>query len=124
MKIFNKRTCKVCDAICCRYITIPLKTPEIIEDFENIKWYISHENTEVNIEEDGAWYIKLKTPCEHLSKNNLCSIYKNRPEICKEHTTKSCEKYNEENFILTFKSVEEVNKYIETILKKGRHQTI
>lgn len=115
------RTCNNCNAVCCKYITIELDTPETLDDFENIRWYIAHKNTEVNVEEDSSWWIKFHTPCKHLNKNNLCNIYKNRPKICKEHTTKSCEKYNKENFLLTFKSIKDIDNYIKNIFKKGKH---
>jgi len=124
MKLFQKRTCEGCDAICCRYITVPLEVPETLDDFENIKWYVAHKNIEVNVEEDGLWYIKFFTDCEHIDKNNLCKIYKNRPKVCREHKTKSCEKYNKENFLLTFKNIKDVEGYIQNVFKKGRHNSL
>lgn len=118
----KKRTCKGCEATCCRYVTIHLDTPEDLDDFENIKWYVAHKNVEVNVEEDGNWYVKFWTPCKHLNEKNLCEIYKSRPAPCREHTTKSCERYNKENFLLTFKSIQDVEKYIKNVFKKGRHE--
>ena len=118
----KKRSCKGCEAMCCRYITIELDIPETLDDFENIKWYVAHENVVVNIEEDGSWFVKFFTKCKHLTENNLCAIYKNRPRVCREHKVKSCERYNPENFLLTFKSIEDVEKYIENVFKKGRHE--
>lgn len=123
MKLFNKKTCKGCDATCCRYITIQLDIPETIDDFENIKWYVAHKNVEVNVEESGEWFVKFFTDCKHLNKNNLCDIYKTRPKVCREHKTKSCERYNDENFLLTFKEIKDVDNYIKNVFKKGRHQS-
>jgi len=36
------------------------------------------------IHKDGKWYLKNTKPCEFL-KDNKCSIYKQRPEICRSY---------------------------------------
>ncbi|MEL7238972.1 MAG: YkgJ family cysteine cluster protein, partial [Planctomycetota bacterium] len=48
--------CERCSALCCRQIALPLDNPEDAEDFDNIRWYLMHENVHVFVE-DEQWYI-------------------------------------------------------------------
>lgn len=122
MKFLPKNTaCKKCDSTCCKYITIELETPQKIDDFENIRWYLAHRNIKIIVEEDGSWWIKFITDCEKLDKNNLCKIYKNRPKPCKEFSIKQCPLYTENNSLIEFETIKEIDDYIKNVFKKGKH---
>ncbi len=117
-----KKTCEGCFAMCCRYVITEIDIPESLEDFENIKWYVSHKNVNVYVDGDYAWYIEFLTPCEHLGEDNKCKIYEKRPKVCRDYSTEECLFHNpdyEEKY--TFKKLEDVENYIENIFKRGLH---
>jgi len=100
-----------CEAKCCRYVAIVIDTPRSKNDFENIRWFVSHENTYVSKDRDDDWLLEFATPCKHL-KDNLCAIYENRPLICRNYDPDQCERNDNESIKLRFSSPEEVDRYV------------
>lgn len=82
--------CEHCTGVCCRYIALPIDTPETAADFDDIRWYLLHEDVSVFVE-DGDWYISFATNCRHLLPDNRCAIYPTRPRICRQYTTDTCD---------------------------------
>ncbi len=82
--------CEHCTAVCCRYIALPLDTPTERGDFDDIRWYLLHENISVFVE-DGEWYICMHTSCRHLRADFRCGIYATRPRICRAYGTDNCD---------------------------------
>lgn len=82
--------CEHCVAACCRYVALPIEEPETRSDFDDIRWYLLHENVSVFVE-DGDWYISFATPCRHLLPDQRCGIYETRPRICRKYTTENCD---------------------------------
>lgn len=82
--------CAECDGRCCKYVAIEIDEPEDAEDFDTLRWYVSHEDCSV-YREEGTWYFEVLTRCEHLAENNRCGIYPRRPDVCHEHATEDCE---------------------------------
>ena len=39
--------CQYCTAKCCRYFALPIETPESLEDWEFVRWYLLHEGATV-----------------------------------------------------------------------------
>lgn len=116
-----EKSCGDCDAKCCKHVAVEIDTPEEVEEFEDIKWFVSHKNVSVFIDEDKKWYLEFLTPCEFLNKDNKCTNYESRPKICREYSHKECvfqEDYEEE---FTFKNLKDVEKYIEEVYNKGKH---
>ena len=106
-------TCDKCPAKCCRYVAIELDEPEDGDDFEDIKWYVSHENIIVGIDNDGDWLIEFKTNCKHI-KDNKCSIYEKRPQVCRDHELDSCEMNGEgDPYEIIFRNIKDVEDYME-----------
>jgi Fe-S-cluster containining protein len=116
-----KKTCKKCSGMCCKYVAVEIDTPEEIEDFEDIKWYVCHKNINVYVDEENIWHIEFLTPCEFLGKNSLCKIYEIRPHICREYNQDECPFHNEYKEKYTFKKLKDVEKYIEEIFDRGLH---
>ncbi|PLW79763.1 hypothetical protein C0585_06035 [Candidatus Woesearchaeota archaeon] len=77
--------CTNCKAECCKHVAIEIDKPENISDFENIKWYVSHKNIKVWVNDEDEWHVEFMTPCEHLGEDYRCKIYDRRPEICKDY---------------------------------------
>lgn len=82
--------CEHCTAACCRYIALPLDTPGKKRDFDDIRWFLMHENVSVFVE-DGDWYISFVTNCRHLQPDNRCGVYHTRPQICRDYSTSNCD---------------------------------
>ena len=109
----KSKSCECCNAECCRYVATEIDKPEKESDFEEIKWFVSHENVHVYVDEDGEWYVEFTTPCKFLGKDNKCTNYENRPKVCKDYDHDECTFYNGSPEVITFNSVEDVERYIE-----------
>ena len=98
--------CVDCD-LCCRHMSMQIDTPETEKEFDNIRWYLLHENVVVWICEEGDWYVEFKTPCTALTEEGLCSIYEDRPQIRRSYESEGCEKHGEywEHFLQTPKDL-------------------
>jgi Fe-S-cluster containining protein len=87
----KKVLCHHCTGLCCRYFALPIDTPDGWVDYDDIRWYLSHQNTEVFVE-DGDWYLNVLTPCRYLAEDHTCANYELRPKICRGYKTNDCEK--------------------------------
>lgn len=87
----NKALCNNC-TLCCEHVAMQLDNPEEKEDFENIMWYLMHDNIIVFMDHDNDWYIEFRTRCKALDDDGLCTIHAKRPKICIEYTQESCER--------------------------------
>jgi Fe-S-cluster containining protein len=117
----NDNLCFQCNARCCKYISIEIDAPTDKNDFENIRWFVSHHNIWV-FKDEGLWYICFDSPCRYLEKDNRCGIYDERPDICRKYKTDNCEYHGEENegFELKFTTPQEVSEYAEEYLRKKK----
>ncbi|MFW6163674.1 MAG: YkgJ family cysteine cluster protein [Planctomycetota bacterium] len=82
--------CDTCGGQCCRYFALQIDEPTTERDFDDLRWYLCHEGVVVFVE-DGDWYLEVQNRCRHLDARNRCRLYRNRPAICREHSTKDCE---------------------------------
>ncbi len=112
-----KKTCENCEGECCKYVAVEIDTPETLKDFEDIKWFVMHKNVNVFIDEDDVWHVEFLTPCEFLDKNGRCSIYEKRPQICRDYDQEECPFHNSYKEKHTFKSLEDIEKYIKKNFK-------
>ncbi|NQT50487.1 YkgJ family cysteine cluster protein [bacterium] len=85
-----KNICGTCDGKCCRYFALEIDKPTSKRDFEDIRWYLAHENTRVFVE-DGEWHLEVQNVCRHLDGDSRCRIYDDRPAICRDHKMSDCE---------------------------------
>lgn len=118
----SESLCDRCVGLCCRYFALPLDNPTTAADFDNIRWYLCHENVVVFVE-DKQWYIGLLNRCKHLLPDNRCGIYEQRPRICRGYSTKNCDYHGDEyQFEHLFTSAEQLRLWAEAHLsrKKGR----
>jgi len=93
----NENPCEQCDAKCCRYFALEIDKPATKRDFDDIRWYLCHEGTMVFVEK-GRWYLEVRNLCRHLDANQRCRIYPDRPALCRKHSVKSCEGWDEGQF--------------------------
>lgn len=79
-----------CKARCCHYITVVLPAPRHKADFDELSWFLAHENISVYVE-CRRWHLEVRNRCQHLTQSNLCGIYDNRPVVCRSYATDVCE---------------------------------
>jgi Fe-S-cluster containining protein len=117
MPVTNR--CQSCDAQCCRHIVLEIDEPTSKHDFENIRWYLCHQGTQV-YKEDGKWYLQIHTRCRYLGQDRLCGNYENRPAICRSYQTDNCEKSESEfEYEVHLKSDADLEAYLAS-RKRGR----
>lgn len=122
------KTCEGCGAKCCKYVAMEIDCPEDLDDFENIKWYVAHENIRVFVEVDNVWNIEFMTSCKYLD-GEKCSIHEEfvknpkakRPKICGEFTADACPNHNKYSEKYEFNSIEDVDLYLVDVFGKGKH---
>lgn len=86
--------CSECGARCCRYVATEIDKPTCKRDFDNLRWYLLHQNVHVFITPENDWYLEFETPCSALGDCGKCLNYGTRPRICREHgeeTVTECE---------------------------------
>ena len=94
-KTFDPKDSNPCESCsnCCEYLSIELAAPYPVKDFNDVYWYVMRKDVWVYIDNDKDWYIQFNSPCEKLV-NKRCSVYDNRPRICREYEPKSCDRYS------------------------------
>lgn len=110
----RKSLCGECTGLCCRYMALPIETPEDREDYDDIRWYLCHEDVTVFVE-DGDWYINVKNKCKYLSEDDhRCLIYNKRPRICRGYKHNDCDLTDGEyDYELHFTNAEQMAEYIK-----------
>ncbi len=113
--------CQFCSAKCCRYFALAIDEPTTWNDFDYIRWYLLHERAGVFVE-DGVWYLLGQNRCEHLGDDNLCDISENRPQICRQYTTRKCEYEDDWVYDHFWETPEQIEEYAEAVLgpRRGR----
>lgn len=110
--MMEKNGCENCNQ-CCKHVVVEIDTPKNKDDYNEILWFLCHENMWVYVDEDSDWNLEIKSPCKYL-KDNRCSIYEERPETCRDYTAEECELHGEgEYYTHMFKTREEFLKYME-----------
>ena len=82
--------CKECGAKCCTYFCFEIDEPDDVEEFEDVRWYLCHDGVSVHIDE-GDWFISIANRCKMLSDDDECTIYDNRPLICRKYELENCD---------------------------------
>ena len=123
-RFFNKDngTCKKCGALCCRHIALEIDKPKSKRDFDQIRWYLLHENIEIFIDHDNGWYLKFPTNCTKLS-GTICSVYARRPDICRDYPEKDfeCEYAGDGNYYKRrFLSETDLTEYLSARASKSK----
>lgn len=77
--------CADCDAYCCRHVALTIDKPTSKKDYDQIRWYLLHENVWVSIDLDNDWVLEFRTPCRKIAADYKCADYENRPKICKDY---------------------------------------
>lgn len=109
----KRNPCDGCD-LCCRHVAVEIDAPESDKEFDQIKWFLLHEDIWIFIDNDDSWNMQVNRPCVKL-KDKTCSIYKSRPGICRDYSAKSCERNGDgDSFKIMWKSLEEFESWLKT----------
>ena len=112
--------CDRCAALCCRYFALPLDNPDCRKDFDNIRWYLVHENVVVFVEKK-QWYIGIMNRCKHLQPDNRCGIYETRPQLCRSYSSDHCDYHGGDyNYEQLFTSAEDLWAFALEFLRDQR----
>lgn len=112
--------CEHCTGHCCKYVALPLDKPKTRRDFEDMRWYLLHENVTIFVE-DGDWYVQFATLCRHQQPDNRCGIYATRPTICREYSTEECEYHaGEYEYEHLFTEPEQIEVYARAFFRRRR----
>jgi uncharacterized protein len=111
----DEALCGRCPGKCCRYFALAIETPTDWQDFDYMRWYLLHERAAVFVEDDD-WYLLVYNRCKHLRDDNLCDIYHNRPQICRDYKTHNCEYEDDWVYDHYWETPEQVEEYAEAVL--------
>jgi len=112
--------CNKCAGLCCRYFALAIDKPETRRDFEDIRWYLLHEDSTVFVE-GGEWYLQINRKCRALLPDNRCAIYDKRPPICRSYSAKKCDWHGDEyEYDHVFVDPDDVVRYAREYLSKKR----
>ncbi len=112
--------CDQCAALCCRYFALPIDNPDCKRDYDNIRWYLLHQNVVIFVESK-QWYIGVLNRCRALQTDNRCGIYHTRPAICRSYTTDNCDYHaGDYGYDQLFTSAEGLWEYAKKTLAEER----
>lgn len=118
----HEKCSKICKAICCGHVSIEIERPKTKENFDHIRWLLAHKNITIFVDSQNKWCLDFETPCEKITEKFDCSIYSERPKICKDYPPNGflCE-YDSTNDNelrqISFRTIEEFEEYLD---KKGK----
>jgi hypothetical protein len=107
--------CEQCNALCCRYVAVELETPDCRQDYDNIRWYLLHNNVKVFTNYDDEWYLEFVTDCSKLDDQGRCTGYTNRPQLCRDHGDDDdiqCE-FMDNPYNLLFETAEQFEQWLD-----------
>lgn len=110
-----------CHSRCCRYITVVLPAPRLSYDFDELSWFLAHENISVYVE-SRRWHLEVRTPCKYLDRDNLCTIYADRPDVCREYDIEACEFPRRPRHTLHFDTRQEFHSWLTKRQEKRRRK--
>jgi Fe-S-cluster containining protein len=112
--------CDQCSGLCCRYFALPIDNPTVKRDYDNIRWYLLHQNVVIFIE-DKQWYMGILNRCKALQPDNRCGIYETRPAICRSYSTDNCDYHaGDYGYDRLFTSAEALWEYAKDTLRAER----
>jgi len=106
-------TCDGCVAHCCRYVAVEIETPRSRWQFDQVRWLLLHENVAVYVGTDRRWYVEFRTKCRALGDDHRCTIYPERPDLCRAYEVKTCPRWaSGKAYLVRFESDREYADYL------------
>ena len=108
--------CGKCKGLCCRYYTVSLDEPDDADDFDEIRWFLAHQDCYVYVDE-GEWHLNVIAKCRFLNASGRCLIYEHRPDVCRDFGhEEECEWTGELEFDRVFRTIPELEAYAKEVL--------
>jgi Fe-S-cluster containining protein len=108
--------CPKCGARCCTYYTVMLDEPEDADDFDELRWFLAHEDCYIYVDE-GEWHLNVISRCRFLGEDARCTIYDHRPDVCREFGhEEECEFTGEYDFEHEFRTLRDLDEYAKKVL--------
>ena len=117
--------CGTCIALCCRYFALEVDAPQHPKDFDDLRWYLLHDRTQI-FTEGRSWFVQIFNKCSWLGDDGRCKDYEHRPSICREYDNDWCDLdesrggSGEPDPDLTFHTLPELEAYRETWIKRWK----
>jgi Fe-S-cluster containining protein len=109
-----------CGARCCRYITVGIPAPKSVDDWDEVRWWLAHEEVMVTHDDDG-WMVHFRTRCQNLKADNACAVYPDHMLCCQAYDPTDCEYTGEVPFDVQFLKQTDLADYLERRrLKRGK----
>lgn len=106
--------CDLCGGRCCHYVAIEIDSPTTKSAVDHMRWYLLHKNVHIFQDHDSNWYVEFRTPCEYQDDGGRCTIYEERPKICRDHGNEEGEcEYYDSPYRYYFTRVDELEDYLE-----------
>jgi len=99
-----------CGARCCRYITVILPAPRSKWDLDEWGWFLAHEGISIYFA-GRRWRMEMRLRCRYLNHRNACTIYGQRPEVCRFYSQEFCEFSRRSKHLHHFDSKEEFDRW-------------
>jgi len=108
--------CGKCKGLCCKYYTVTLDEPEDADDFDELRWFLAHQDCYLYIDE-GEWHLNVIASCRFLDPSGQCLIYEHRPDVCRDFGhEEECEWTGELEFERVFRTIPELEAYAKEVL--------
>jgi Fe-S-cluster containining protein len=114
--------CEGCPALCCSDLEDDILRPITKDEVDNLKWELHFENTNVFIR-DKRWYQLTLGKCMYLGKDNLCTIYDERSQTCRDHMPPECEYYGK-IYDTLFETPDDLQKFIDKEKKRKKRKRL
>lgn len=112
--------CDKCPALCCSDLEESINRPRTELEVNNLKWELHFSNTRVFIRSK-RWYTLTLGRCKYLDKDDRCTIYEDRPEVCRDHMPPACERYGD-IYDVMFEDPEDLQKHIDKEKRKAKRK--
>lgn len=111
--VLGRVSCLQC-AKCCTYVAVGINAPTTPKLATEILWHLYHQGVTVCRDEAGEWYVQFEARCRNLGEGNLCTVYLNRPHICRAYDDQSCEVNAPQAGLIEFKEPRQFLDYLKS----------
>jgi len=113
--------CAECKGRCCKYYTVLLEEPEDADDYDELRWFLAHEDCYIYVDE-GEWHLNVISRCRFLAEDGRCGIYDHRPDVCRDFGHEDeCEFTGEHDFEHMFRNLRELEEYAKGVLSEEEY---
>jgi Fe-S-cluster containining protein len=122
----TQEICARCGSGCCNHVALEIDRPTTKQGYDNVRWYLLHENVRVFIDHTKRWMVEFVTPCTQVEPAVGCRGYTTRPKICRDYPREDevCEYLSEEKpYSVRFDSAAQFEEYLDSKGINWRYRT-